>query len=349
MTIVSLPYAYRVVGVARRERSVKTFNVLDEIVVDIPELSSAEVPVGYVRRGHETLQEVVYRAHERRPVLALARPNDGRFHHDRSILDVETLREWHARIMAKEPAYWKTYPIRVPRDWNGLFDRDLLVHGDELFRTVHRNHRDADRDRAMRIASGMVFVDGQLHAPAREPTLVVNRDREANRHFRVAVFPNVFDHAVAGEPFRMSRREDALRFARSITSAEDQLVDNSGMGEDLGLIDWQADDATLSAWNMANAIMSSLAGSTGAGLRWMHESFFGPMCEMRELWREDGPRDRILDAAYRMRGAIELSTDPLAKDLCSLLTHDLKLPLIRQETFEAAPAAEELSGLTMDM
>ena len=47
MAIVKLPYLYRVRGIAPGQRSSKIHKVLDFVLIDAPELSPKEVPVGF--------------------------------------------------------------------------------------------------------------------------------------------------------------------------------------------------------------------------------------------------------------------------------------------------------------
>lgn len=348
MAIVSLPYAYRVSGIAPRERAVKTMHVIDTVEVDVPELSDAEVPVAFVHHGHnENVLDVTHRAHEGRPVIRMRIPHEMRYQEVKGPLGIDTVREWRDIVLEQQrTVHWPDYPLAFPRDWNHAFERGLQVHGQERFRSVVQDLREVDRDRAMAIASRMVLVDGALHMPVREAVLNVTVDAARGLVRRVCISPSTQEHP-GGEVFRFDRHADALRFARSLVGPKDELDDRSHLGEDLGHIRWSLDDATMAAQALASSLMSALGGKSSHQMRFLDHSFFGPMCELRDLWRRDGSRDAIVACAQRMSTALDASTDPFAEELVVVLRAYMANPMKRQIELEAPIGVPDLDDLVV--
>lgn len=347
MAIVKLPYLYRVRGVAPGQRASKVHRVLDFVMVDVPELSSKEVPVGFEVHARLKKNRTILLSHGGRPVSAMKLPGIGQFGETEGPVTADTLRDWVDRIEGRaEQVSWNSYPLPFDREYDGVLSHQYFA--DEAMRRVDKSYQEEDRAKAMRVASGMIFVGGALHAPAAEIRHQVQfMDTRGSEWVDVSL---VTGKDAIWETFRYDRRDEMMAFIEATTEQRHAVHVYEAEVTDHGGIVWQHDDASESTHNVAQLVMIHL-GTDAQDLRFMSGDFYQALCEVRENWRNSSTRQDMLPALERMQTALEESSeDPHCRSLVRSLSALLRRPLIRQRQFEAPlhDASTDLEGFSIE-
>lgn len=347
MAIVKLPYLYRVRGIAPGQRSSKIHKVLDFVLIDAPELSPKEVPVGFEVHARLKKDRTVLLSHEGRAVSAMKLPGIGQFGETEGPATAQVLKDWVDRIERRdERIAWDSYPLPFDREYDGVLSHQYF--SDEAMRRVDRSYQDEDRAEAMKVAAGMIFVGGALHAPAPEIRHQVRfTDTRGSERVEVSI---AIGKEARGETFRYDRRQEMMAFIEATTGQKHAVQMHAKQMTDHGSIVWRHDDASESAQNVAQMIMIQL-GVEAQDLRFMSMDFYQSLCEVRGHWREESSRKHMVPALERMELALEESSeDPHCRSLVRSLSGLLRRPLIRQRQFEPPldEASQDLEGFSLE-
>jgi len=346
MTIITLPYLYRVRGIIKGQRTTKTHLLRGSVLVDAPDLSSKETPVALEIPNTTERYHVIYRAVNERPVRRMQQPGYGLYGYTEGPMTAERLAAWVDIIEnGNRDLSWKHYPLPYAREYHGELSRNIV--DPSAFRSINQDFEEQDKAKAFNIASRMVFIDGELYIPTIEPRLLVKFHDSGERKCTASesIMP-----AIDAEVFRFDRKDDMLAFVRE-TSLPRQTFrfENSVIYH--GGLTFQHDDASESALNTVNEVMLSLS-QMGAQIRFMDESFFPWMCEMRERWRRSADRSEIVPVLEGLRNSLDACDDPACEQLVKSIRRTLHRPLIRQERYEnnALPkhAIDNLQSFTLN-